>query len=75
MGAGASSGKALPSSKELALFEEMDKDGSGEIDIDELIEALKDFSKKVQNDWPPGARHHPARHYSPPSPTDPATTH
>ena len=53
MGAGASSnGKALPSSKELALFEEMDKDGSGEIDIEELIEALTDFSKKVQNDWP-----------------------
>ena len=51
MGAGASSnGKALPSSKELALFEEMDKDGSGEIDIEELIEALTDFSKKVQND-------------------------
>ena len=53
MGAGASSnGKALPSSTELSLFEEMDKDGSGEIDIEELIDALTEFSKKVQNDWP-----------------------
>ena len=53
MGNGASSGgKTLPSSKELALFEEMDKDCSGSIDISELLEALKDFSAKVQNDWP-----------------------
>lgn len=59
MGAGASSnGKAPPCPLSGALFEEMDKDGSGEIDIDELIEALKDFSQKnveaqkASNVWP-----------------------
>ena len=54
MGNGASSGgKTLPSSKELALFEEMDKDCSGSIDISELLEALKEFFREecTREDW------------------------
>jgi len=54
MGAGNSStGKPRISGKQLGLrFSEIDKDGSGEVDVEELIEALKEFSQKESNNWP-----------------------
>lgn len=51
MGGGVSKTKPLPKSSELALFKEMDADGSGALSVDELKAALEKHAAAVALTW------------------------